>query len=166
MNLKYWIEKLQLEPHPEGGYFKETYRSEGTIAKSVLPEEFSGARNYSTGIFFLLDGDNFSAFHRLHQDEMWHFYDGGTLLIHAIDPQGRYQVIKLGRSIEKGETLQAVIPGGYYFASEVADKSEYALVGCTVSPGFDFNDFEMPDRKSLASQFPGHTPIIHRLTRG
>jgi len=96
---------------------------------------------------------------------MWHFYAGTTLLVHMIDESGADTTIKLGSKIDEGEVFQAVVPGGSYFGSEVADKSSYALVGCTVSPGFDYQDFEMPSAEDLRKLFPQHEDLIQRLTR-
>lgn len=159
------IEYLQLKPHPEGGYFKETYRSNGVISKANLSTKFSGDRNYCTGIYFLLPSDTFSAFHRINQDEIWHFYKGTTLILHVISPEGDYSKIKIGNTITDNEVLQFVVPATHWFAAEVLSKNSYALVGCTVSPGFDFRDFEMPEREKLLSLFPQHSKIITKLTR-
>jgi predicted cupin superfamily sugar epimerase len=93
---RYWIEKLELIPHPEGGYFRQTYRSEISIAREALPGGYMGARVVSTAIYFLLDGKNFSAFHRLRSDEVWHFYAGAALIVHGIDPLGKYFSLLLG----------------------------------------------------------------------
>jgi uncharacterized protein len=161
----YWIEKLGLEPHPEGGYFRQTYRSEIVIARKALPAEFMGARVASTAIYFLLDGKNFSAFHRLRSDEVWHFYVGEVLIVHVIDLAGRYSSIRLGRDPDAGEVLQAVVPAGCWFASHVADWKAFAVVGCTVAPGFDFEDFEMGKRVELAARYPLQREVIERLTR-
>ena len=161
----YWIEKLGLEPHPEGGYFRQTYRSEIVIARKALPAEFMGARVASTAIYFLLDGKNFSAFHRLRSDEVWHFYVGEVLIVHVIDLAGRYSSIRLGRDPDAGEVLQAVVPAGCWFASHVADWKTFAVVGCTVAPGFDFEDFEMGKRVELAARYPLQREVIERLTR-
>ncbi len=164
-NAGYWIEKLQLEPHPEGGYFRQTYRSEVVIARESLPAGFSGARAISTAIYFLLEGKNFSAFHRLRSDEVWHFYVGAPLLVHVIDPTGKHSTIFLGRNPEVGQTLQAVVPAGCWFASHVWDWKSFAVVGCTVAPGFDFEDFEMGKREELGALYPQHRELIKRLTR-
>jgi predicted cupin superfamily sugar epimerase len=161
-NADYWIKALQLEPHPEGGYFRETYRSEETIDLQSLDKYKQGRRNLSTGIYFLLEKGSYSAFHRIQSDEMWHFYDGDPLIIHMIDRAGNYSFQVLGRAIEKGEALQFVVPAGVWFASEVAREGAYSLVGCTVSFGFDFQDFELADRK-LMEEFPQHENIISRL---
>ena len=160
----YWIEKLNLSPHPEGGFFKENYRSGEFIAKDALPARFSGDRSFSTSIYFLLDLDNFSAFHRIKQDELWHFYDGVPLTIHVITPEGLYTAEKLGRNIDAGENLQVLVKGGCFFAAEINDTSSFSLVGCTVAPGFDFADFEMPGRAVLLKLFPDHEQIINKLS--
>jgi len=140
---QYWIEKLRLEAHPEGGYFRQTYKSEMMIAREALPPGFSEARAASTAIYFLLEGENFSAFHRLRSDEVWHFYAGEALLVHVIHPSGKYSRILLGCDLEAGQVFQAVVPAGRWFASQVEDGKGRALVGCTVAPGFEFEDFEM-----------------------
>ncbi len=157
------INTLELTPHPEGGYFKEIYRSKGVIKNESLAYLTEGTRNYSTSIYFLLDQMDFSAFHRIKQDEVWHFYLGSTLLLHTINPKGEYACIRIGNNITDGEVLQYVVPAGTWFASEIENKNEYALCGCTVSPGFDFNDFEMPGKNQLIKMFPLHEGIINRL---
>jgi uncharacterized protein len=178
---KYWIEKLQLIAHPEGGYFRQTYVSDAVIAHQALPAGFGGARPASTAIYFLLDGENFSAFHRLRSDEMWHFYAGFSLIVHLIGPHGNYSSILLGNDADRGEVFQAVVKAEYWFASEIAQNFHpparsagrvgqpqplWALVGCTVAPGFDFADFDLAKREELIRQFPQHRPLIERLTRG
>ena len=105
----YWMKKLSLEAHPEGGYYRQTYRADLVLTKAALPPRFSGARAASTAIYFLLEGENFSAFHRLRSDEVWHFYVGSTLVVHVIDEHGRYSEILLGSDPEAGESLQAVV---------------------------------------------------------
>ena len=162
---KYWVERLGLERHPEGGFFRQTYRSELMMAEAALPEGFIGARPASTAIYFLLEGQNFSAFHRLRSDEMWHFYAGAPLAVHVIDRFGRHSANLLGNDLESGQSFQAVVPAGCWFASHVADWKSCALVGCTVAPGFDFADFEMAKREELVRQYPQHREIIERLTR-
>lgn len=159
------IKGLELLPHPEGGYFKETYRSQLIIPKDILPVDFDGDRNTCTAIYFLLTSDNFSAFHKIKQDEMWHFYSGSPINLHIINGQGHYQKIMIGSNLERGELPQFVVKGGDWFASEVAEPDSHALAGCTVSPGFDFADFEMADRIELSQKFPDHQQIINRLTR-
>lgn len=160
-----WIEGLQLRPHPEGGYFRETYRSAETIARQHLPTRFSGDRSFSTAIYFLLQGDDFSALHRIKQDEVWHFYAGSTLVIYVIEPGGTLSLLRLGRNVRAGEMLQAVVPAGCVFGARLQDPHSYALVGCTVAPGFDFADFEMTTRQELVSLYPQHQALIAQLTR-
>jgi predicted cupin superfamily sugar epimerase len=159
------IDQLELKPHPEGGFFRETYRSEGRISADQLRDEFKGAHNYSTCIYFLLTSGNFSAFHRIKQDEIWHFYSGSPIHLHSISKDGVYHKVRIGNRLEKGEVPQYVVPSGNWFAAEVSDSNAYALVGCTVSPGFSFDDFEMKPRKELIALFPNHRAIITRLTK-
>jgi len=163
---RYWIEKLQLEAHPEGGYFRQTYRSDVMIAREALPAGFAGARAASTAIYFLLEGKNFSAFHRLRSDEVWHFYAGDPLVVHVISPEGSYSSILLGCELEAGQVLQAVVLAGCWFASHVADWSSFAVVGCTVAPGFDFEDFKLGEREELVARYPQHRVLIEGLTLG
>ena len=159
------ISTLHMQPHPEGGWYAETYRSSGTIARDALPQSFGGTRNFSTAIYFLLPAGVFSAFHRIRSDECWHFYAGGTLHIYVIDAAGALQIIHLGSNLAAGEAFQAVVPAGCWFASRPAPGSAYALVGCTVAPGFDFADFEMAERDALQQAYPLLHTIIGELTR-
>jgi len=159
------ISKLKLQPHPEGGYFRETYRSAGEIAEDSLDSRFKGSRSYSTCIYFLLKAEEFSAFHKIHQDEIWHFYDGSPIRLHMITHSGEYSETIIGRDIEKGQVPQFVVPGESWFAAEVVNKNDYSLVGCTVSPGFDFGDFDLASRDELIKKFPQHKEIIIKLTR-
>lgn len=161
----HWRNTLQLTRHVEGGSFRETYRAPLTIAREALPDTFAGARPASTAIYFLLEDGDFSAFHRIAADEMWHFYDGNTLHIYEIKPEGSLHVHRLGRDIAQGEQLQLVIPAGSWFASGVEETGGFALVGCTVAPGFDFADFELADRQELSKLFPQHAGLIALLTR-
>jgi uncharacterized protein len=160
----YWLEKLQLTRHVEGGAFREVYRSELILPRKSLPLFFQGDRNASTHIYFLLTAGQFSAFHRIAGDELWHFYFGDPLLVYEIGHNGRLTIHRLGNDPEKGESFQTVIKAGSWFASAPAPDSEYALVGCTVAPGFDFADFELASQETLAGQYPEHAEIIRRLT--
>ncbi|WP_299606820.1 cupin domain-containing protein [uncultured Aquimarina sp.] len=159
------VAKLDMKPHPEGGFYKETYRSDGVIPKNALEDKFSGARNYCTGIYFLLTSENFSAFHRIQQDEMWHFYGGSSLYVHVIDANGLYTCHAVGMNLDEGEKPQLVVPAGCWFASSVKENNHYSFVGCTVSPGFDFEDFELAERNKLIQEFPAHKETITRYTR-
>ena len=165
MNAQYYITHLRLEPHPEGGYFKETYRCAENIPAGAIPTRFSGFRSFSTSIYYLLERGDFSAFHRIKSDECWHFYAGQTLLIQIIGEDGIYSCIPLGSDIEAGETFQFTVPAGAWFAVEPKSNCEFALAGCTVSPGFDFADFEMADKEMMLATFPEHREIISRLCR-
>lgn len=159
-----WIDRLHLQPHPEGGYFRETYRAPLILPRSALTAH-GGDRTVSTAIYFLLAGDEFSAFHRIRSDELWHFYAGSTLIVHVITPDGDYQQLLLGSDAENGESFQAVVAAGCWFGSSLRHPNTYALVACTVAPGFDFADFEMAKREELIAHYPQHLDIIQRLTR-
>lgn len=160
------IEQLNLIRHPEGGWYRETYRCTETVPKEALPERFGGERSFCTAIYFLLGKNDISALHRITSDEMWHFYSGTTLTVHMLTPGGEHKTIRLGSGCTADETYQAVVPAGCWFGAELSGEGEYALVGCTVAPGFDFADFEMGDREMLVQQYPEHTEIILRLTKG
>lgn len=160
-----WIEHLQLKPHPEGGFFRETYRASESITQADLPERFGGDRAFSTAIYFLLRSGDFSALHRIKSDEVWHFYAGSTLTIHVINSQDEHTPIRLGTDIAAHAVPQAVVAAGDLFGARVEDPNTFALVGCTVAPGFDFADFLMPSRGELLQQYPRHRDVIERLTR-
>jgi predicted cupin superfamily sugar epimerase len=159
----FWIETLGLLAHPEGGFFKETYRSSALIPKDALSDKFTGDRHASTAIYFLLRSQDRSVFHRIQSDEMWHFYDGGPLTIYMLD-EGGLTTFKLGRNISAGELPQIVIPAGKWFGAKVEYEGGFTLAGCTVAPGFDFRDFEMAKRETLLKTFPAHRDIIEKLT--
>lgn len=161
----FFIDKLNMQPHPEGGYYCETFRSPEQIPVNALPLRYTGKRNFYTGIYFLMQGDNFSAFHRLKSDEMWHYYHGNSMFVYVIAEDGRLSVIKLGININDGEVFQALVPAGCWFASHPKNFNSFSLVGCTVAPGFDFDDFEMARRQNLIELFPQHKEIITALTR-
>ena len=158
------INTLNLKPHPEGGYFTETYRSVGEIKQDSLDTNYQGKRNFSTCIYFLLTSNKFSAFHRIKQDEIWHFYDGAPIKIYVISETGNISTQLIGRNFDKEEVPQFVVPGGCWFAAEVINENNYSLVGCTVSPGFSFDDFELKPRKELISLFPNLEETITKLT--
>lgn len=152
------IKKFRLQPHPEGGFFREVYRS-----KEVLQKEGS-ERNISTAIYYLLEGKDFSAFHRIKSDEIWHFYSGATLEIVEINPKGKCINHLLGNDFHSCEP-QMIIPAGSWFAAHLKDENSFAFVGCTVAPGFDFQDFEMAQREELIKQYPLLEETIVRFTR-
>lgn len=159
------VERLDLKMHPEGGYFKEVYRSAEEINKNSLPKRFSGNRNFCTSIYFLLAGNDKSHFHKIKSDEIWHFYAGTTIVIHLIDMNGNYKCERVGNCLEINEIPQFVVPHNVWFAAEVENKNSFALVGCTVSPGFDFSDFELAKRNELLEMFPIHSKIINEFTK-
>lgn len=163
MSITHLIERLGLVRHPEGGWYRETYRAAETIPADALPERFGGDRSFCTAIYFLLGKTDVSALHRITSDEMWHFYAGAPLTVHLFSAPGEHRTFTLGRDLAAGETYQAVVPAGCWFGAEVTGNGDYSLVGCTVAPGFDFADFEMGTRDDLLTQFPGHADIILRL---
>lgn len=160
---RFWIDELKLLPHPEGGYYRETYRSREIASKKSLPPRYSSFRSFSTNIVYLLESSSFSAFHRLLSDEMWHFYEGSPAYIHMLHPSGVFRTQKLGRDLNKNESLQILVPKGIWFAVEVAEASSYMLAGCTVSPGFDFDDLIMGEAERLVKLNPEHGKLIRRL---
>jgi predicted cupin superfamily sugar epimerase len=162
--IKEYIQTLKLIDHPEGGYYIRTYESEVIIDRNALPKDFSGNRKVSTAIYFLLEGNRYSAFHRIKSDELWHFYDGCGLCIYVIYPDGRGEELYLGNDLLNGFRFQHVVKAGCWFASKPVDEKGFSLCGCTVSPGFDFEDFEMGDKQHLLSQFPQHKKWIEQLS--
>ena len=149
----YWIKKLNLQKHPEGGWFKEVYRSEDIAPFEGLPERFNGSRNFSTSIYFLLEKKEISSLHRIKSDELWHFYTGTSAIEILSIENGKLRKQLVGPAIEKGEQFQTTIPQNTWFGARLTNPNGFALVGCTVSPGFDFDDFEMTD-ENLLKQFP------------
>ena len=154
------VTHLELLPHPEGGYYRETYRS----PLSIRPDGFAGRRPASTSIYYLLERGDFSALHRIRSDEVWHFHLGGELIIHQLDENG-YRAHRLGTEWARGARPQVVIPAGAWFGSEPAEESAWSLVGCTVAPGFDFQDFELARAVDLLANFPEQKDLIWRLCR-
>ena len=146
--------KLGLEKHPEGGYFKQTYRSD--IMVNV--EGFGSPRSAATAIYYLLAGSEFSAFHRLKSDELWHHYAGGALVLYAINDE--LSKIKIDKSMP-----QAVIRAGTWFAAAPYSKKSYCLAGCTMSPGFDYRDWELGKRDELIRAYPQHKKVVERYTK-
>jgi predicted cupin superfamily sugar epimerase len=159
------VERFQLIPHPEGGYYREVFRSEIAFDHPGIDSLRGARRRASTLIYFLLAERDFSAFHRvLASDEVWHLYAGGPLEVHTIDPAKRYEKHVLSGDLENGEPA-FVVPAGWWQAARLAPSAAWAFIGCTVAPGFDFADFEMPPRHDLAARFRAHEAIIGELTR-
>lgn len=158
MDTKELIEILQLKVHPEGGYYRETYRSNDSFLIGN-----GKVRNIITSIYYLLENDDKSHFHRIQSDELWYFHQGKPLEI-CIIQNDQLSVINLGNEIENGEVPQAVIPANCWFASSVKNSIGYSLVSCTVAPGFDFSDFELANREQLIQQYPHLRSIIEKYT--
>lgn len=159
---QYYIDKLELMAHPEGGYFKEIYRSPELC--DGLPSRYNGKRNFSTSIYYLLKGSQFSAFHRIKSDEIWHFYDGCRVNIYIIDRDANLVIERLGRGIDKNEKFQLVISKDQWFAAQPEEPTGFSLVGCSVAPGFDFSDFEIGVRDELLEKYPAFQELIIRYT--
>lgn len=154
------IEKLELKAHPEGGYFNEIYRSSEVYTGGNISAE----RNCGTSIYFLLKGNDFSSFHRLKYDEIWHFYKGSPISVVMLDQSGiKYKT--LGTDILNNEEPQIIIPAGTWFGGYLKNNDSYSLIGCTMSPGFDYQDFELAKRNELLTMYPDYKEIIHKLTR-
>ena len=155
------IRRFDLKPHPEGGFFSETYRS----ARRVTRDDGSvQTRSASTAIYYLLCDGAHSAWHRIESDEVWHFYAGQPLNVHVLDETGALVTHKLGNALTHADAVfQAVVPAGLWFAAECADPTTFALVGCTVAPGFEFSEFELADVDALKARYPLHAAFIGRL---
>ena len=158
MNAEQWINYLGLEPHPEGGFYKSTYRSDLTADCT------QGERPMYTSIYFLLRSEDVSHFHRLQSDEIWYFHGGSSLTVHMITPQGTYEEVAVGLDIENGEVPQFIVQKDTIFGSTVKNQNTFALVSCMVSPGFDFADFELFRREDLLKRYLAYGEIIERLT--
>lgn len=156
-NAQFWIKHLALEPHPEGGYFKEVYRSQNQFT----PQEIGAQRNYATSIYFLIEASNVSHFHSILQDELWYYHAGDPLVLHILNENGTHSEIKIGPNPNCGEQLQAVVPAKKIFGSTTT--GAFSLVSCMVAPGFDFNDFKLYKKSELLAKFPQQKTIIHLL---
>ncbi len=153
------ITALGLAPHPEGGFFREMFR-----AQTGVDAPFGARRAASTAIYFLLRAGDFSAFHAVRSDEVWHHYLGASLELHTIDPSGRHERVELGPELLHGERPQWVVPAGTLQAARIIGEG-FGLYGCTVAPGFDFADFSMPPRAELVTDFPALADVIESFTR-
>jgi predicted cupin superfamily sugar epimerase len=158
LNIQEVIQRLGLKPHPEGGYYAETFRS----LESVMLSD-GRQRSASTAIYFLLPEGAFSALHRVAADECWHHYGGAPLELVMISPQGSLERVIIGLDLKAGQCPQHVVPSGWWQATKPLDGGS-ALAGCTVAPGFDFADFEMPSRSVLLALFPTHAAVILEFT--
>ncbi len=159
------IELLSLNPHPEGGWFKELYRSDEFVDTHSLPARFQQPHAFSTSIYYLLQNYDYSAFHRIKSDEIWHFYLGSPVKLYILK-EGQLELILLGDNPAAGHVFQAVVPHGCWFAAEVSIPESFALMGCTVSPGFEFDDFEMAGFLDLEPLYGKYATLIRRMTKG
>lgn len=160
----FWIDGLGLQAHPEGGFFKEIFRSDLILEGAPLPTSHGGARSAVTSIYYLLENGQLSLLHRLKSDEVWNFHAGGPLTLHAFNSQTGYRSLKLGLDLCQGQHPQAVFQAGDWFGATVDETTPYTLVGCCVAPGFDYRDFELADPTTLIHTFPDHADLIRRLT--
>jgi predicted cupin superfamily sugar epimerase len=155
----FWIEHLNLQPHPEGGFYKEVFRSQNKVKRTGSSAPLSAC----TSIYFLLQGADFSGFHRIKSDELWYFHKGSALTIHVIDNTGEHTALEL--SDTPTGSLYLAVPGGLWFASEIASGEGFTLVSCAVAPGFEFKEFEMADKTQLIHSYPQHLALLNRLCR-
>lgn len=163
--VKRLVERFELLPHPEGGYFREVHRSALTVEGRGHGPKSGARRSAGTFIYFLLARGDFSALHRvLGADEIWHLYAGGPLELHTIDPAGAHSRRTLTTALDEGEPA-AVVPAGWWQAARLAPAAEWAFCGCTVAPGFEFTDFRMPPAAELIGAHPQHERLIRELTR-
>ncbi len=159
------IRRLGLQPHPkEGGYFRETYRAAEAWPASALPARYQGARSASTAIYYLLTPNTCSALHRLQSDEVFHFYLGDPIRMLQLDPDGQGRTLVLGPDVLGGQQLQVLAPRGIWQGSCLEPGGAFALLGCTVAPGFDYADYESGVRQDLLMQYPAFADMIRRLT--
>jgi len=160
-NAKYWIDQLSLIPHPEGGHFKEVYRSDEKISRKHLPERFNCDRSFASSIYFLLQKGELSAFHKIKSDETWYFHEGEALEIVIIDEMGILTRKLLGLNLSSGAMPQITVDKNQWFAAKTL--GEFTLVSCNVAPGFDFNDFELGDFDEMVSEFPQYEKIFREF---
>ena len=157
---EHWTRALGLAAHPEGGWFREVYRSPERIGREGLPGRFAGVRSLATSILYLLAAGERSCFHRLRADELWCHHAGGAMHLHLLGPGGARTLV-VG-----GATPQAIVPHDTWFAAEPEPGAAFALVGCFVSPGFEYEDFELAGRDALLAEYPGERALVTRFTRG
>lgn len=158
------IRHLNLQPHPkEGGFFRETYRATESLPGNGLPARYGADRSVSTAIYYLLTPTSYSALHRLKSDEVFHFYSGGAVQMLQLYKDGSGQIVTLG-SVTDGGQPQVVVPRGVWQGSVMGPNGEFALMGCTVAPGFDYADYEEGRRDELVAQYPQFANWIRRLT--
>jgi hypothetical protein len=160
---KEWIKHLNLTVHPEGGYFSENYRNNNLISDVELTQKYTGKRNLSTSIYFLLEQGQVSKLHRLKSDEIWYFHHGAPIHVHVFD-KGQYSLFTMGTSFHLGQLLQLVIPAGTVFGAQVTSNGAFSILGCMVSPGFHFDDFELVPFEEMMVSYPNNGELIQKLT--
>ena len=158
-NATYWIQQLSLLPHPEGGFYKEVFRSQQQVNRLGADAVLQAC----TSIYYLLEGEDYSGFHKISSDEIWYFHKGAPLTVHVINAEGEHQALQL--SDQPDGSLSLVVPAGLWFAAEVPGKTGYALVSCAVAPGFEFSEFEMAKKEELIETYPGNEELFERLCR-
>lgn len=163
MKIQDIINKLKLEPHPEGGYYRENYRSTQIIPGYAWLPTRSGPRVSVTSIYFLLETDQVSKWHRLKSDELWYYHMGEPVLIHTFNHQGEYKALTLGINLDLHQKPQVLLTAGTYFGAELLEKTSFSLIGCMVTPGFEFADFELITIEKLKKLTSNHSEIIERL---
>jgi len=159
MTTSHWIKHLNLQPHPEGGWYREVFRSVNQVTRL----DVAAAKQACTSIYYLLEERDFSGFHRIASDELWYFHKGEPLLIHSIDKDGQYTAHEL--SDQPTGNLSVAIKAGLWFASEIPSKTGYTLVSCAVAPGFEFSEFEMAEKEALIADYPQHAKLLGKLCR-
>jgi uncharacterized protein len=159
---EYWIQHLKLEPHPEGGFFKEVFRSNISVNREELPVGYKSVRRLATSIYYLLRSEDISKMHRLKSDELWYFHFGSPLKVISIDQEGKKHSKILGPNPEKAEFFYMHIPAGSIFAAEVTEPDTYSLISCVVAPGFEFDDFEMFSKDDLLQAYPKHADLFEK----
>ncbi|MEO3406157.1 cupin domain-containing protein [Mucilaginibacter sp. CAU 1740] len=159
LSAEYYIQTLNLLPHPEGGYYKETFRSTQQVNRTGAAD----VKQACTSIYYLLENDDFSGFHRIASDEIWYFHKGAPLLIHVIETDGNLISHELS-DLDTGD-FSVVVEAGSWFAAEIKAGEGFALVSCAVAPGFDFSEFEMAKRDELVARYPQHKDLLTRMCR-
>lgn len=162
---EHWIQRFGLKPHPEGGYYAETYRSNLAIDTCCLGSAYDGRRSACTAIYYMLVGTQFSTMHRLRSDELWCYHLGAPLSIHLLTIEDGHTEITLGTDLEKGHRPQIVVPAGTWFGAKVGNPEAFSLMGCIMAPGFEFSDLEIGEREELIRRFPSQRSIIEELTK-
>ena len=164
-NAEYWINKLNLLPHPEGGYYKQIYKSNEEILKAGLPKRYKSNRSFLTSIYYLLENNHISKFHKLKSDEIWYYHLGNPVKAHIFNEKGLYSENVLGKQIDKNQSPQVIFLKNSWFAAEVIQgNDDYSLIGCAVAPGFEFEDFELGKRENLQLKFPEYSELIDKFS--